>query len=68
MQSPIERERKLFAVVSRHSSFGIQEIENDRGQRSERKQDGLRRRERERATRLTVSDILTCVFSLIFHG
>lgn len=68
MQSLIERERKLFAVVSRHSSFGIQEIETDRGQRSERKQDGLRRRERERETRLTVSDILTRVFSLIFHG
>lgn len=68
MRSPIERERKLFAVVSRHSSFGIQEIETDRGQRSERKQDGLRRRERERETRLTVSDILTRVFSLIFHG
>lgn len=48
MQSLIERERKLFAVVSRHSSFGIQEIETDRGQRSERKQDGLRRREREK--------------------
>ena len=44
-----ERERKLFAAVSRYSSFGY-EIENDRSQRSEQKQDGLRRRERKRNT------------------